>query len=486
MAKNIFILISLSQIANMFAYAGMQSILLLYLVQHIFMEEMTANRILGAFGALFCAAHIIGGWVGDKLVGLKPSMLIGSGFLCFGYLCLAMTPYDMIFLYLSLSAISLGNGLFSTNAATLIRALQKENATNIDSAFTLYYLAINIGSVIAKLMVPSLQEHFGWQLGFITCFIGAVFELALQFYMFKRYIPSTSSHTHFLSPPLNRIHKLALAGSGVALTLLLAYILNHEHLAENTIWLCALLVSLLMIKLYIRADSSQRYGLAVLYVLIALSILFFVLFQQMDTSLTLFALRHVHSTFHIGSFALFSWSAGQFKTLNPLWVILLSPIIVGLYRSKDHSSKESSISVKFVWGFFSLFMSFLVWGGFCHFAATPFLSPWVMVAGYLFFSIGEILIGGLGLAIIARFSPPALNGIMMGSYYIASGVATYIGSLVANMAAKHTSSVTSASEDLHNYTHLFLILAAIAGISVVISACFLPKLKKWELRFYAL
>ncbi|QNT78988.1 peptide MFS transporter [Entomobacter blattae] len=480
-SRSTFCIIALCQIGNMFAYAGVQSILLLYLVEKQNFSDSEGNILIGAFAAIYCITHIVGGWAGDRLFSHRATIIGGAGLLALGYLLLAIIPFHIQILYYALAIISLGNGFFSTNAASIIRALftgeKNGNDNNMESIFTYYYLSINIGSVLAKFSIPWIQTHLSWQTAFFVCFFAALLEFFLLAKLGQQlFIPLS------LEKRKRKNNRLFLALTSITLFIFTVLTLERPFWAEASMWVATSGVLAFLTLLYRKSALSEQYGLLILFVMMGQSILFFILFQQMDTSLTLLALRHVSPTFYLGDLKLFSWSAGQFKMLNPFWVIIFSPILIWAYRKNNQKTHRPLLAHKFFVGFIALSLSFFIWWIFCHFSnGHTLLSPWVMVGGYLFFSIGELMIAGLGLAAVAQYSPPHATGTMMGCYYIISGISLYIGSLIANWGPQsHSSAFFSPLESLHRYGSLFGILTLLACLGSFISACCFPLLRQWE------
>ena len=142
--------------------------------------------------------------------------------------------------------------------------------------------------------------------------------------------------------------------------------------------------------------------------------IYLVFYQQMITSLTLFALRDVSGDFSIGGVTLFHMSAGQFQALNPIWIMAISPLLAILYNRLGAQGRDLSLARKMLIGYVMVAMAFAVWW-LSAVGTTGLVSPWIMVAGYGLLSFAELLTNGLGLAIVARYTPARLSGFMMGA-----------------------------------------------------------------------
>ena len=177
--------------------------------------------------------------------------------------------------------------------------------------------------------------------------------------------------------------------------------------------------------------------------------LFFIFYEQMMTSLTLFSLRNVD----LNVFG-YQVPAGQVQALNPIWIFMLSPLLAWLYNHLSKGKGDFHIATKFTMGFAVLSLGFFIYGTSGQFAVDGKVSLWWMVAGFGLQSLGELLISGLGLAMVSRYVGPNLRGFIMGVWFLATGIAQYLGGFVANYASV-PANVTSAVQTLPLYTHLF-------------------------------
>ncbi len=206
--------------------------------------------------------------------------------------------------------------------------------------------------------------------------------------------------------------------------------------------------------------------------LTAQGMLFFIFYQQMSTSLTLFSLRNVNLDFYG-----YNVPAGQVQALNPIWIFLLSPPLAWLYNRLGRGKGDFHIATKFAMGFAILSLGFFAYGFSGHFAVDGKVSFWWMIIGYAFQSLGELLISGLGLAVVARYVGPALRGFIMGVWFLSTGISQYLGSYVATYASV-PANVTDPVQTLPLYTDLFMKLGIVAVIGTVIAAMMVPLMKR--------
>jgi len=253
-----------------------------------------------------------------------------------------------------------------------------------------------------------------------------------------------------------------------------ALIIQSLTVARAIVWASGAAVLVLFGLLAARGGRSERAGLTATLLLTLQGMLFFVFYQQSSTSLTLFALHNVQPDF-------FGYRVPpeQFQVLNPFWIAVISPLLALLYGALGRRGRDPSIAGKFVWGFVLLALGFFVYAFSARFARAGVVSPWWMIWGYLLTSAGELLISGLGVAMVSRFIEPSRRGLMIGAWFLASGIAQYIGSLVANYASV-SSSVTSATQTLPLYAHLFMLLGWVGTGGTVVALVMLPLMHRLE------
>lgn len=468
-----------------FGFYGMQVLMVTYMVKKLGFPDVDANLVWGAASALIYATPAIGGWIGDKFLGTRRTMLTGAVVLMVGYALLWIPTNSTYFLYIALGVIILGNGLFKPNAGNLVRKIYEGDEVKIDSAFTIYYMAVNVGSTISMLLTPWIRDYvgqhygdaLGWHTAFGVCSIGLILGLVNYFFM-RRTLAHVGSAPDEKPPVLKNV--LGIVGAGILIIAASAYILQNQGVAQACVYIAGVVILGIFVHLIRSSEPGERAGLIAALVLTIQTIFFFIFYQQMSTSLNLFAQRNVDLDFNLFGFHLLTWIPEQFQSLNAIWIVILSPILVWIYNALGRRGKDFPVAAKFALGFVAVAVGFFMYGLGANTAVAGKISSWYMVWGYGFYSLGEILVSGLGLAMIARYVPARMGGFMMGAYYVASGVAQYMGSVVANYAAI-PDNITDPLESLRIYTSLFNKLGFVGVGCVLIAAAMLPLMKKLSL-----
>jgi POT family proton-dependent oligopeptide transporter len=477
-----FMTLWLLELWERFGYYGMQALIVYYLVQRLGFEDSRANLVWSAAAALIYVAPAIGGWIGDKVLGTKRTAVLGGIILSVGYALMAVPTESTRFLFVALGVIVVGNGLFKPNNANLVRKNYEGDDSKIDSAFTMYYMAVNVGSTVSMLATPEIKDYvnanygneLGWHAAFAVCSVGLVLGL-FNVLLMRRTIHHLGSAPD--RAPLNYGKLAGVLVGGLVVVGASTLILENQGLARAFVYAAGLVVLGIFIHLIRKSEASERSGLIAALVLTLQTVFFFIFYQQMSTSLSLFALRNVNLEFNLFGMHLFDWSPAQFQALNAIWIMILSPVLAWAYTRAGNSGKDLSIAGKFALGFSVVAIGFFVYGVAGMFAVGGKTSSWIMIWGYGFYSLGELLVSGLGLAMIARYVPERMSGFMMGAYYVATGISQYLGGVVANYASVPKDMVDPV-QSLPIYTSLFNKLGMGAIACTLIALAALPLMRK--------
>jgi POT family proton-dependent oligopeptide transporter len=463
-----FYLIFLLEMWERFGFYGMQSIMVYYFVIHMQLSEYQAFNIYSAFTALLFALTSIGGYVGDYILGTKRTMILGCIFLIAGYLLLGLNDIFKSF-FLGMGFLIVGNGLFKANPSSLLSKCYLKNDVRLDTAFTLYYMAINIGSAISLFFIPIIADIYGWQISFFISSIGLIIGI-INYFICASWLNNIGSSI------CNKSIKLSYFIIIIIISIIIAFIsswlLNHLYIVYYLLTFTSItMIIFFLYHIISEKNISIKNNLIVAFILMLEATVFFVLYQQMPTSLTFFAIhnvRHELFNFHINPLS--------FQALNPMWIIIMSPILAWLYHHFGIKNKDLKIPTKFVLGMFLCSFSFLFISISSYFDKNGYVSAWWLVVCYAFQSIGELLVGGLGLAMVARLVPQRIMGFMMGAWFMMSSIAMLIGGAIANKTSIPID--LNSTESILLFTHVFNMIGIITGILAIIMACIVPILNK--------
>lgn len=453
-----FHMIFMLELWERFGFYTVQGILTLYFIRYLGYTEVESYYTFGAYSALVYGMIVIGGYLGDKILGTKRTIVLGLIVLAAGYFSLAITDKPHVFFALGL--ICVGNGLFKANPSNLLSKCYEEHDPRLHGGFTLYYMAINLGSMVALFVGPAVSSHYGYSYAYLISAIGLLIGIAN--YCFQ--------HQHvkhintFADKRVITLPHWALVIAGVlAFTWFSAYLLQHVMLAKNLLWAITALVVGVYGYLMRKENKASFMKMLVAMALMVEAVIFFTLYQQMPTSLNLFAVNNV-----IPHFLGFTIDPQSFQALNPIWIVLMSPVLAYCYGQFNKKGILFSIPYKFALGMTMCAVSFLMlYFARYFYTGNGMVSSWWLIFSYLFQSLGELLVSALGVAMVAELVPAQIAGFVMGMWFLTSAVAGFIGAAVASYTAL-PENIQPGIESLMIYTNVF---ACIGIITLLIALC---------------
>jgi POT family proton-dependent oligopeptide transporter len=392
-----------------FSYYGMRAILVLYMVAlpaegGLGFDTKQAASIYGTYTMSVYLTALPGGLIADKWLGARLAVLIGGIVIACGHFTMVFQSTN--FLYAGMALIAIGTGLLKPNISAMVGGLYRENDPRRDSGFSLFYMGINVGAVLAPLVCGYLAQSAGFK-GFLAA---------------RGFNPAASWHWGF-----------GAAGIGMVLGLVV-FVLQRGRLrqAEQRVQKQGVVV-----REGEAAEGTQRLTsgdwkrISVIFVLFFFTILFWAAYEQKGASLNLFA-RDLVRTEVFG----FAFPSSWLQSLTPFYVIILAPIFSVMWvRMGD---RQPSSPAKFAYGMlfiglaYLLFMVPAAW-----MTADGRVSPLWLVGLYFLEVLGEMCLSPVGLSTVTKLSPAKLVGIMMGVWFLAaslgSKLAGYLsGFFVAN------------------------------------------------------
>ncbi|PLP26011.1 dipeptide/tripeptide permease DtpA, partial [Klebsiella michiganensis] len=375
--------------------------------------------------------------------------------------------HDASIVYMGTATIAVGNGLFKANPSSLLSTCYEKNDPRLDGAFTMYYMSVNIGSFFSMLATPWLAAKFGWSVAFALSFVGLVITI-VNFAFCQRWVKQYGSKPDFA--PLQVGKLLATIVGVVVLIAIATWLLHNQGIARMALGVVALGIIVIFAKEAFAMQGAARRKMIVAFILMLQAIIFFVLYSQMPTSLNFFAIRNVeHSLLGI------AFEPEQYQALNPFWIIIGSPILAAIYNKMGDTLP---MPMKFAIGMVLCSGAFLVLPLGAKFASDAGIVnvSWLVIS-YGLQSIGELMISGLGLAMVAQLVPQRLMGFIMGSWFLTTAGANLIGGYVANMMAV-PDNVTDPLMSLEVYGRVFLHIGVATGIIAILMLMTAPKLNR--------
>lgn len=475
-----FLVLFFVEIWERFGYYGMASLMVLYLVQQRHFGDERADILWGAFSALVYSTPMLGGYIGDRVLGLRRTLVLGATTLGLGYMLLSLPENAALFPALGL--IALGNGLFKVNPNNLVSRLHEGEHSKLDILFTIYYISLQIGAFVSILLLPWIKDHHGWyvtmgplrfdswHLAFGVSAIGLTLGL-LNYGAFRDYLRPYGARPDF--EPLKARTLAGVIAVSLLIAALLSQIIRHRTAALAVMGLFAALMIFVFARLLATGEPGRRGRVIACIVFTLISAIWAVYNQQIYTSLTLFALRNVKHTLlglHV--------APAQFQDLNQFWLMVMAMPLAWLYgRMAGTRRGDFSIATKYTAGLYLLAAAFFLYAAGRTTAHGGVTSPWWLVAGYAAQSLGELLISALGFSMVSQLVPERSRGIIMGGWFLGMGLSLYAGGAIAGLASV-PAGVTSAVETLPIYTRLFTWLGVGALAAAVVATLLVPWLNR--------
>lgn len=496
----------LSEMWERFCFYGMRGMLTLFMVDQLLMSDGLANLRYGATQAFIYAFTFVGGLFADKIIGFRKSlfwggimMIIGSIILSIGHLYLGMDNEFAFFFGLSFTVI--GTGFFKPNISTMVGMLYRENDERRDSGFTLFYSGINIGALLGGAICVWVGKNYSWHLAF--GFAGIVMTISLLTFIFTEKtlgpigLSPLSNKTpnekeldtdgvssvsikqdlaNFKTPKSKKWMEYATYLGSVAVIPLIYIMIKDTHYTDIFMYIVGPIALGLFLWEMKKYSWSEQKKLIAAMIFIVLSILFWAIYEQAGGSLSLFAARNLHSNL-LGVVDLDPNSVNN--GANSLFVIIFAVVFSLMWIWLAKRKMEPNTVVKFGLGFLFLGLGFLVFYSLRNFADEAGLSSLnIFVLAYLVITWGELALSPIGLSIMTKLSPKAMQGTMMGLWFLASAYGQYVAGLFG-------ASLSEGNENFTNYENMmaytsgygkFAIYALIAGVIVILVSPLIRKL----------
>ncbi|MBC8426665.1 MFS transporter [bacterium] len=413
-------------------YYGMRGLLILYLTKSLMQGDVKAMGIYGAYTALVYAAPVWGGKLADTVLGYKRAVIFGGIVMAIGeFLILGGTEF---WLFLGMSAIIIGNGYFKANISTMVGKLYADGDPLRDSGFTIFYMGINIGALLATVAVAPLGEKFGFHWGFGLAGVGMLVGVGI----FLKGMHKLGTAGDPQNPDmLRRFGKWVYAGSLAAIPLLYVLINYGQEVRifgqGILFWILMGLLVFVCFNLLregFKGDKVQRDRIIVMMILMTFNVVFWACFEQAGSSLTLFADRNVDRDI----FGLYEMPASQTQFFNPAFIILFGSLFSVLWVRLSRIGRNPSIPMKFGLGIVQLGLGYLVLLIGNALAGPEAMVP-LMIVGlmYLLHTTGELFLSPIGLSMVTKLAPKKMTGSAMGAWFLSFAFSMYVAAALAKL-----------------------------------------------------
>ncbi len=472
-----------------FSYYGMRALLILFMTTAITkgglgFDDQTSGAIYGLYTMGVYLLALPGGWLADRLFGLKKSVWYGGIIIALGHFTMALpgilnygsgyasktslTSLDTNSFFLGLILIVLGTGLLKPNISSIVGQLYPEGSSKRDAGFSIFYMGINLGALIAPIACSTLAAY-DWHLGFGLAGLGMVFGLV-------QYKLSGSTLDGYGDAPevvgekeITQRKKLKsmVSWTGIVLAVFVGILFTGVVSfnvfaiagASGTIIALVAFGYLGYVILFGGLNKSDKNKVGVIAILFFFSAMFWSGFEQAGSTLNLFAERFTDRTV-LG----IEIPTGYFQSINSMFIIIFAPSFGGLWVWLGRRNLEPSSPLKFTFGLLLLGFGFLVMYFAAKIAASGDLAaPTWLILTYMFHTFGELSLSPVGLSLVTKLAPKGYAGQMMGIWFLSVSLGNLLAGLIAGEASGGTEEALAQMPDQY-----MMIVYTVIGSAVVL------------------
>lgn len=533
-----------------FNFYGMRAILTLFMVNALMMKDSDASLIYGGFLGLCYLTPMLGGFVADRFLGNRNCIMLGGSMMAIGQFLLftsasvfesSLSTATML-MWLALFIIIFGNGFFKPNISSMVGSLYpKEEKSKLDSAFTIFYMGINLGALFSQWLCPligdvkdagGVRDIHAFKWGFLAAGIAMVLGTALFYFLKNKYVvapdgkplggvPSKNDTSHFEEGEAQKAvfspTSLIVAVIGfIALFFLFRFLLDGNNFVKTIIYPIIYASGITLAGLII-SDSTltkiERQRIYVIYIISFFVIFFWAAFEQAGSSLTFIADNQTDRTF------LFGWKmpASMVQIFNGLFVVMLAFPFSWLWGKLNNAGKEPISPMKQAIGLLLIALSyFIIAHNVKDLGNSGLLAIKWLVLLYFIQTCGELCLSPIGLSLVGKLSPKRFASLLYGVFFISNAagyaLAGTLGAVLPptgdkykaaeemgiNLQAILDKTVTATPEQLamldekqisaaypqfagfeiHNLYEFFMVFVILCGVASVILFLLTPVLKK--------
>lgn len=509
--KGIYLLF-VTEMWERFSYFGMRAILTLYMVQALLLDKELASQIYGSYTGMVYLTPLIGGYIADRYWGNRRSILTGATLMAIGQFTLFISasnlqniPLAKFLMICGLVLLIIGNGFFKPNIATMVGSLYKENDKRKDSAYTIFYMGVNVGAIFAPLVCGYLgntnrPEDFRW--GFLAACIGILIGGIIFQTLNKRYLVSPEGNPIGTKPQPNvqeekgneavrpglrsyfNMRTISLIGSILLLTLSFAYDWkgNQGSPFGGADWIGSLIyATTIVVPIFIITDktltTSEKKHIGIIYAISFFVIFFWAAYEQAGVSLTFFADEQTNRM--IGQWEM---PSSYFQSFPAIMVVILAPVFVWLWTFLGRYGLDPNDFNKQAFGLLFLALGYWIIAlGVKDVDYNVKVSMFWLISLYLLHTIGELCLSPIGLSIVNKLSPARFSSLLMGVWYLSSAAANKFAGMLSGFYPENGVSknfLGYSIDNLHDFFMLFVFMSGITAIMMFLVAGKLNKMMK--------
>jgi len=477
-----------------FGFYTMLAIFVLYLQENFGWDAATVTNIYGVFLAAVYFTPILGGWIADNLLGYGKTIALGAVTMGIGYALMAIPTSSEFQLYVALAVVAIGNGLFKANISVLVGNLYAHKDGSLkDAGYNIFYMGINIGAFYAPIAATNIKQFFidnfgttlaqGYNAGFAVAAFGMIISI-LIFLIYRKYYKDADYQSKnekkdekdlVLTKEQEKLRIVALMTifaiviffwmafhqNGAALTLfardyITPMVGKFTYLLFDVLALHGILAILLGGATALNKGTTQKIrGIGGFFATVGVIIV----------------IIKINSLPELNAIA-----PEQFAYFNPMFIVLMTPLIVSYFRFLNRRGKEPSSPAKIGIGMLLTALSFMIMmvaamglpGVYSleNVSSAITVSPFWLISTYFVVTIGELHLSPMGLSFVSKTAPPRMKGLMMGFWFGATAVGNYLSGFIGRFYQNW------------EVWQFFLLLVITSLIAALLVRIFLNKLKR--------
>ena len=467
----------LTEMWERMSFYGMRGILVLFMTASLIdgglaIDAVSASAIYGIYSSSVYLVALLGGWIADRHIGQQNAILYGGLVIMIGHFLLAFTNIETF--YLGLIFVVLGTGLLKPNISAIVGGLYEKEQEKKEAGFTIFYMSINIGSVLGFFICGYLGESIGWHYGFGAAGIGMAFGL-IQFIFTRKNLgevgikPSVELPENKKRKEIISLYLLSFIFMAILLMGIFGFWTFDPIPIANALTVIIISIAaiyFLYLFIFGNLNEDERKKIILILVLFFGAAFFWSGFDQAGSSFNIFAKEYTDRI-------IFGWEypASWLQVLNPILVVILSPFMAYLWIFLGKRMLDPSLPFKFGLGLILMAIGFIFIAIGANVAMQEGLAGarWLLLT-YLFHTIGELTLSPIGLAAISNLSPKRYVGQMMGIWFLASSLGAIIAGLLSGQATY---------EGLNSMPSLFNKVAIISSIAGLVLILISKPLNNW-------
>ena len=481
-------LLFMTEMWERFSYYGMRAIFVLYMTKMLLMGDAEASEIYGSYTGLVYLTPLLGGYLSDRFLGNRRSIEIGGFLMAIGQLFMFFSASTsgssaITLMWVGLTLLIIGNGFFKPNISTMVGQLYPKGDRRVDSAFTIFYMGINLGAFFAPLIAGTLAEKVDFKWGFLAAGIGMIIGL-ITFVVQKNKL-LVDENNQPIGLPTNKfgIGQFAMVVGAIAM---IFFFMNFKTMFKSDLDIIGYLIygAMILMPLLVLTDKGlskeERDRIMVIFILAFFVIFFWGAFEQAGASLTIFADRQTDRN-------LFGWEmpASYFQSVNPLAIILLAPLFSSLWLRLGNRALEPSSPKKMAIGLGLVSLGYVVIALAVYgLGIMDKVSMFWLIALYVIHTMGELCLSPIGLSMVSKLSPLRFSSLLMGTWFLANAAANKFagtlsalipGSGEAGQGAKTTYFLGFEIANLFDFFLVFIVMCGAAAAILFVMSRWLEK-----------